>query len=238
MPLVPALLLAASACSAPLTPLPAGLVGGISGLPVAPAATAATANSPSRPALLLASDSLAHVFSRGDAWESFLEGVQVRRELWHENWESWPVDAQQLARAQATGGPWRILAISDEACSDSVNTLPILARLAALLPDAEFRVVEADAGRPWMEAHRSPDGRASTPTVLLLDENHTLQGCWVEQPAGMAEFWLPTIPAGISRQELPRKMAWYAEDRGQSTLEEFLLVMEAAGRGEMRCPGR
>lgn len=185
----------------------------------------------------IAADSLAEAYRNGETWSDFLVRVQVRRDLWHANWAAWSLDETQLSRARATGGPWRIFVISDQACSDSVNTIPILARLAEAQPGTEIRLVEADVGRPWMEAHRSPDGRASTPTVLLLDEALQLRGCWVEQPKEMAAFWLPTIPAGTSRQELPRKMAWYAEDAGRSTLNEFLEVMEVAARGGLQCPG-
>lgn len=184
-----------------------------------------------------AADSLAVVYAGGQSWEAFLAGVQSRRALWHENWDAWQVDDTLLERARATGGPWRILAVAEASCSDSVNTLPALAHLVAGLEHAELRVVNSEAGRPWMEAHRSPDGRPATPTFLLLDESFRLRGCWVEQPRALAERWLPALAAGTARQEAPAKMAWYADDEGRSTLEEFVAVMEAAVQGELRCPG-
>lgn len=247
MTLLPALLLSAAACAAPADlPETSALAqfthGGSAGRPVAPSLAPSHDGAgrllAHRPAPALpAADSLARAFQGGVSWTAFLEDVEPRRDLWHTHWAEWEVAPDLLARARATGGPWRILAISDAACSDSVNTLPILARLATLLDDAEFRLLDNEAGRPWMEAHRSPDGRASTPTVLLLDDTLRLRGCWVEQPAGMAAFWLPAVAAGTMRQELDRKMAWYAEDAGRSTLEEFVEVLEAAARGGILCPG-
>lgn len=37
----------------------------------------------------------------------------------------------------------------------------------------ELRIIGSDIGRAIMNAHRTPDGRAATPTVLLLDANFT-----------------------------------------------------------------
>lgn len=185
-------------------------------------------------------DSLREVYESGTLWADFLERVQPnqRRGLWDQNWETGQVPAHLLARAAATGeGPWRILAITDAACSDSVSTIPYLARLAEALPSIEIRIVSALVGRPWMEAHRSPDGRASTPTVLLLDRDYTLRGCWIEQPQEMADFWLDIVAQGTMSAEVGRKLAWYANDQGHSTLREFVEVMEAAHAGTPRCPG-
>jgi hypothetical protein len=186
------------------------------------------------------SDPLREVYEGGMLWADFLARVEAnqRRALWDRNWETGQVPSDLLARAQAVGGgPWRILAITDPACSDSVNTIPYLAHLAEALPSVEIRVVSALQGRPWMEAHRSPDGRASTPTVLLLDEDYTLRGCWIEQPQDMAAFWLDIVARGTMTQEVGRKLAWYEEDQGRSTLREFIEVLEAAQTDTPRCPG-
>jgi hypothetical protein len=187
-----------------------------------------------------ATDPLREVYEAGISWSAFLDGVQAnqRRVLWDRNWETSRVPDDLLARALAVGGgPWRILAITDPACSDSVNTVPYLAYLAEAVPSMEIRVVSALQGRPWMEAHRSPDGRASTPTILLLDNEYTLRGCWIEQPREMAAFWLDVVARGTMTAEVGRKLAWYEEDRGRSTLREFVEVLEAAQTESPICPG-
>jgi hypothetical protein len=105
------------------------------------------------------------------------------------------------------------------------------------VPTLELRIADPAVGRPWMEAHPSPDGRAATPTVLLLDEAGRIRGCWIEQPAGMQAFWLPIVARGEMTREANRKMAWYEADAGRETLQEFLEVLEAAHRGDVICPG-
>jgi hypothetical protein len=180
---------------------------------------------------------LASVYRDAPTWTEVFPAFRSRRALWERNWTEGRVPAELLRRAEATGGPWRILVIHDVGCSDSVNTVPYLVRLAESATNLELRIVESQVGRPWMEAHRSPDGRASTPTVLLLDEDFEIRGCWIEQPKGLQDFWLPVVAAGTTAQEVGRKMAWYEADAGQETLREFVEVMEAAARGEPICPG-
>jgi hypothetical protein len=184
-------------------------------------------------------DRLRQTFEKGQTWDVFLGTVpaNARKLLWDRNWATGTVPAELLARARATGGPWKILAITDPACSDSVNTVPYLAHLASVLAEVEMRVVNAIVGRPWMEAHRSPDGRASTPTVLLLDDEFRIRGCWIEQPVGLQGFWLDVVARGTQTREVGRKLAWYEEDAGVSTLREFVEVMEAANSGSPLCPG-
>jgi len=36
-----------------------------------------------------------------------------------------------------------------------------------------LRIIGSDVGRAIMNAHRTPDGRAATPTVLLIDADFT-----------------------------------------------------------------
>jgi len=177
------------------------------------------------------------VFQQAASWSEFHASAEARRAIWDRNWEEGQVPVDLAERARATGGPWKILAITEASCSDSVNTIPYLARLAEALDAVELRVVNATVGRPWMEAHRSPDGRASTPTVLLLDADYRIRGCWIEQPAALQGFWLDVVARNATAQEVGRKMAWYEEEAGQETLREFVEVMEAATSDTPICPG-
>ncbi|HSK18601.1 MAG TPA: thioredoxin family protein, partial [Longimicrobiales bacterium] len=114
---------------------------------------------------------------------------------------------------------------------------PVIAKLVQQTPGLELRLVNSTIGRPWMEAHRSPDGRASTPTVLVLDDQFTVRGCWVEQPAALQEIWLPIVARGAASAELDRKMDWYAADGGREILREIIEVLEGARDGRPICPG-
>jgi hypothetical protein len=182
-------------------------------------------------------DALRDVYQQAESWAAFHDRVDRRRSLWLENWARAEVPEALAARARAVGGSWRVLVITEAGCSDSVNSVPYIARLVEATPSLELRLVDATVGRRWLEAHRSPDGRAATPTVLVLDEAYRIRGCWIEQPAALQAWWLPVVARGTMTAEVGEKMAWYVRDRGRETLREFVEVLEAAGTERVVCPG-
>lgn len=178
---------------------------------------------------------LARVYGEGRDFPLFLESARARREQWVANYERGRVTDELLSRARAVPGQWRLLAVSVDACSDSVSTIPYLARLAEAVETIDLRVVDPEAGRAVMEARRSPDGRATTPTIVLLDAEGRERGCWVEQPAGVQAWWL-AVPRAEQRALLQKKMDWYADDAGASTVREVVEMLEAAAAGRLVCP--
>jgi hypothetical protein len=170
------------------------------------------------------------------SWEEFLADTERRREGWFENWvESAEIDEAIVDRARGAGGTWYLLAVAIDSCSDSVSTIPYLARLAAEVEGLELRVVKPDTGRWIMEAHPTPDGRPATPTVMLLDENFEERGCFIERPTPLQTIIIEN-PEALSRSEIFEfKMGWYADDEGHETVREMADVVEAASRGEIRC---
>lgn len=183
------------------------------------------------------SDSLRSVYEAGHEWDEFYARVDRRREVWSRTWTHAVVPADLQARAQQAGGPWRILVITEPGCSDSANSVPYIARLVDETPGLELRLVSSTVGRQWLEAHRSTDGRAATPTVLVLDQDFSIRGCWIEQPVALQAIWLPVVARGTMSEELDTKMTWYAEDKGREILREFIEMLEGAHTGEIVCPG-
>ena len=183
-----------------------------------------------------ADTTLAAAYQGGRSWDVFLEGVDRRRELWIGTWHAATVPEHLAIRAR-NAGEWRLLVITAPGCSDSANSVPVIAKLVEQTPGLELRLVDTTIGRSWMEAHRSPDGRASTPTVLVLDDQFTIRGCWVEQPAALQRIWLPIVARGAASAELDQKMDWYAADAGREILREIIEVLEGARDGRPVCPG-
>jgi hypothetical protein len=180
-------------------------------------------------------DTVVAIFGSGVDFPTFLEGTRARREMWHEIRASASVDPTMVERARASGPGWRVLAVAEDSCSDSVNSLPYLAVLVEQLVGVELRVVTSGPGRPVMERYRSPDGRASTPTVVLLDPSGDVVGCWVEQPAALQAWWLDPDPSESPRVRTERKMEWYAADGGRETIRELVEMLEGAAAGRPTC---
>lgn len=167
-------------------------------------------------------------FERGIPYAEFLAKADKRKEQWHKN-STWttPPDAL-VTRARATGSGWKLLAVAVDGCSDSVNTIPYIAQLVAMLPGVEMRIVDSDVGRAIMESHRTPDGRGATPTVLLLDANYVERGAFIERPAALLKYLATQNNAPVSGDALSPKMRWYDEDKGVQTLTDIVTLMERA----------
>src|ERR1043166_1575670 len=200
---------------------------------------------PSAPSVVVAAadSALQALYSSGQSFEVFLEQARARRAMWIKNWEGGVVPADALARARAIPGRWRLVVVAVDSCSDSVNTIPYLARLVSLVPGLEMRIVTPAAGKRFMELHRTPDGRAATPTVLVLDADGGDAGCWIERPSALQQLVIDARAAGKEDEFLKGKQSWYDTDSGASTIREVVAVIEGAASGKPVCaakgaPGR
>jgi hypothetical protein len=185
----------------------------------------------------LADTLLTRLYGEGVTFGDFLDGVSpgARPEAWRANFARGVTDPEVLARARTVPGQWRILAVALDACSDSVHTLPYLAALIDALPGVDLRVVGPDAGRAVMEAHRTPDGRPATPTLVVLDEAGREAGCWIERPTPLQAFMTGDAGGRGRMEKFRMKMAWYEADGGWTTVREFVQVLEAAAVGSPVC---
>ena len=183
----------------------------------------------------MTADSLESVFTGGRRWTEFHASIDRRRAVWDRNWTRAKIPDSLAARARSVGR-LRILVITEPGCSDSANSIPYLARLVEAAPELDLRLVNSSVGRPWMDAHRTPDGRAATPTVLVLDDEFRIRGCWVEQPKALQDWWLPALKERTSRFD--EKMSWYEKDEGREILRELVEMLEGARTDTPICRSR
>lgn len=181
-------------------------------------------------------EELREIYESGRSYTEFLDAATRRAELWHGNTEKADeIDMALVERARAVGGSWRFLAVAVDSCSDSVSTIPYLARLVAMVDGLDMRIVDPTVGRSIMESHRTPDGRPSTPTVLLLNADYEEMGCFIERPPTLRDWILANGNAMSGDEVYEWKMEWYAEDSGHETAETFVEMLEAAAAGDSRC---
>ena len=199
----------------------------------AAATLAGGANRPAgaAPAAPAADSTHRRLFDGGQRFAEFLASAQQRKPQWEQNAARAAFPDALVARARAAGGPWKLLVVAVDGCSDSVNTIPYLARLMEQVPGVELRIIGSAAGRAIMEAHRTPDGRGATPTVLLLDADYVERGSWIERPSALQRWILAQKGVLDDAEVFTRKMRWYDEDQGRQTVEEIVALMERASRG-------
>jgi Thioredoxin len=171
----------------------------------------------------------AALFDKGVPYRDFLDAARSRRDEWLERTKAATVEDEAVTRVQRLGTHRRLLVVAEDWCGDSANTLPYLARLVELAPEVlDLRIVDSSVGRSVMEAHKTPDGRAATPAVVVLDEAGTFVAAWIERPS-LLQKWYLEKENELSRTDLlDQKYKWYEEDRGKSTIREIVELLVTA----------
>jgi hypothetical protein len=174
-------------------------------------------------------------YESGVSFATFLERAERRKDQWNANYRNTVVPDALAARARAVGGTWKLLVVAADGCSDSVNTIPYIAKLIDTVPGIEMRIVDSDAGKGIMDSHRTPDGRAATPTVIVLDATFEERDCFIERPAALRQ-WMADHKAKSGDDGLfSGKMEWYDADKGVQTMTEIVAILESAARGGTIC---
>jgi hypothetical protein len=204
---------------------------------VAPVATGGAGAGSNPPAAMSAIPDSAYrrLFEGGKTMEAFLSAAKSRKEQWAANYARGAVADASLAKARSAPGPWKLLVVAVDGCSDSVNTVPYIARLSEQVMGVELRIVDNAVGRAVMDAHRTPDGRGATPTVILLDATFQERGCFVERPAELRDWILGNKGKKADNEIFDHKMSWYDDDKGSKTVAEIAEMIEAAGKGQVKC---
>lgn len=181
----------------------------------------------SDPEQTAAAGNSAAMYSLGATWDQYLSSTRVQRETWLKN-AARDVPPGLVDRFKRAGNGLRLLVITADWCGDSVHSVPYIAKLASRA-GIELRVVDFKTGKPIMDAHHTPDGRASTPTVVLLRGDQEV-AVWVERPAAL-QWWYLGMADQISEAErLERKLSWYEWNRGSDALTEIVVLAEQTAR--------
>lgn len=194
-----------------------------------------TAVGPTPAAAASRDSSLLELFQSGQTFPDFLDAAKRRREGWLAITAGVRVDDAMVARARAVGGRWHVLVVAIDSCGDSMQQVPFAARLAELVPGLELRIVTPTQGAAVQAAHRSLDGRGTTPTYVLLDAEGRDVGCMVEFPRELREWNHARLDSLSSGKRHEYMAEWYKKNHGADVVREIVEMMEAAKAGSPVC---
>jgi hypothetical protein len=170
-------------------------------------------------------------FRGATTFEALLGSVQKNVELWTAMWRHARVDEEYVRRVSALPGRWHLLALSEDWCGDAVNTVPVVARLAERCPNVELRVLARDENPDIMDAHLTGTSR-SIPVIIVLDDAFEERGWWGPRPT-VLQHWVSGQGQLLEKSARYREArTWYARDRGRTTLEEVVSIMERAAAAD------
>jgi len=158
-----------------------------------------------------------------------LANVTKNADLWAAVWRRAVVEEDYLQRVDAVPGDWRLLVLSEDWCGDAVNTVPVVAKLAALSPTLELRVLARDENLDLMDAHLTGTSR-SIPIVILLDAEYRERDWWGPRPTALQDSVSGEWKVLEKSSRYREARTWYVRDRGRTTLEEVVSMIERASR--------
>jgi hypothetical protein len=168
----------------------------------------------------------AGLYAKGITFAEFLERARARRDEWRAHYNDATVTPELITRMRALPDKRRLLVVAEDWCSDSVNTVPYLARLVDGAPERlALRLIDSQAGKAIMEAHRTPDGRTATPTIVVLADSGGVLGTWTERPSSTQAWFLERQKTTMQKPLHDELMAWYASDAGKTTVAEIAEIL-------------
>lgn len=178
------------------------------------------------------STSIADRYAAAPRFSEFLERAEQNAALWRDTYRLARIPEELVERARALPGRWHLLVLLEDWCIDAVNPVPVLARMAELAPAIDLRVLSRDENLDLMDAHLSPAGARAMPVVIAYDEGFVERGWWGSRP-GPLQAWVDGEGTALEKAEKYRHIrAWHARDRGRTTVDEVLALIErAAGVG-------
>lgn len=167
------------------------------------------------------------LYRQGVTFAAFLEHARARPHEWKQRYSDAAVTPDIVTRMRALPERRFILVVAEDWCTDSMNSIPYVARLVDGAPErVALRIIDSTRGRAVMDAHLTPDGRAATPTIVVLREDGTPVGAWVER-ASTAQAWFLEQKKTVTREALRTQLRqWYAEDGGRTTIGEIATLLE------------
>jgi hypothetical protein len=160
-------------------------------------------------------------FDRGQSFQEFLDSVIKFQDLWHQIYQRAELPDESVAAAETIEGTWRFLVLAEDWCGDAVHVVPYLARLEEAFPQFELRILSRDQHPEIMDSHLT-NGTRSIPVVMILDEDYQEVAWWGPRPKPLQELFLAEIKPLPQEERFPKVRAWFARDRGRTTMREIL----------------
>lgn len=120
------------------------------------------------------------------------------------------------------------LVISEGWCGDAAQLIPIFNKLATLSPNIELKMVFRDENEPLMQAFLTNGSRSIPKLIVLETETNEVRASWGPRPKAAADFIASykSQYGAIDETARTELHLWYTNDKGISTQNELLDLME------------
>lgn len=129
-------------------------------------------------------DSFNKLFENGISYEKYVKESNKHKERMNNSWLASQKALKKLSQEQISrmNEKLHVLCIAENWCSDCVNGVPVIAKLADMIPNWNFRIVSRDAFSKEFETFYTTAGRKKIPVILFADEDGDEIMRWIERP--------------------------------------------------------
>ena len=167
-------------------------------------------------------------------WSTYAASIDDKREVWDANFRRADVDEEVTARLHDLPGKRRVLVLTEDWCGDAARSVPAIAKALLDAPDVEARYLASDEHPRVVRRYLTHGGQA-IPIAIVQDEHGRELGAWGPRPAPLQAIMRQQKRAiGAATAEIMAKwyapiLGWYGKDKGRTTLEELLMLLERGG---------
>jgi hypothetical protein len=123
-----------------------------------------------------------------------------------------------------------LVVLSEGWCGDAAQILPVINKMTEAAPNLDLQIVLRDENEQLMNEFLT-NGSKSIPKLILVDaETMVVRGSWGPRPHGAAQLIKEFKDKfGVINEEAKTELQkWYLHDKGLSTMEEIVLLLQNA----------
>jgi hypothetical protein len=165
-------------------------------------------------------------YCEGETFDDFMARPIKNHDMWVGVSHHVVIPIELSARVEALGGHWHLLVLSEDWCGDSVNIVPILAKLTQSVTNMDMRLLGRDENLDIMDTHLTGGKSRSIPIVILLNDKYQECGWWGPRPSPLQK-WVVEEGMRLPKEERYKEVRkFYARDRGLTTMHELVHMLE------------
>lgn len=121
----------------------------------------------------------------------------------------------------AISKPMKWIVITESWCGDSAQNLPVIAKLALLNDNIDFKIVLRDSNLEFMNLYLTNGGQ-SIPKLIVFDATDNELFNWGPRPAATQKLFSDLKKDGVEVSEIHKELhLWYGRNRGKEVEKEI-----------------
>ena len=174
------------------------------------------------------------LFTNGISYENYVNNSDKYKERMNSSFLAGKKAVEKLAHEQIVRLNEKIyvLCIAETWCSDCANGVPVIALLAELFPNWNFRIVSRDQFKEEFNIFYSTAGRMKIPVIIFADEDGDEIMRWIERPIRSYQLLGSLRDQNLPKEEFIQKVHDTLEFQppivSEAILNELIFVAEKA----------